>query len=382
MRPRAWRAGLTIAAWLFPLGSPLTAQTEGTLGLGGTLVRYDGFLASGAAVFAPALRFDSPRLSFSGVGSWTVFESGRGVLTASAAAAWLAGSSGSWRLELSGSTGASGYAEEAATGHLLAGARLHVFGTSTGGWIGVNAGGSFGGSGGAPVEVVIAGWSQRNRLALVGSVTTTWQGRVRHLDLVGAVRWTSPGIELEARAGARPWVQNPQAVSVARAEAFGEITAVVPLSQRLAISFGGGKSPSDPVRQVLGAAYLSAGLRWRAFGRQARSMPVHTTSVLRGRRVPSDERGPLLEIAGSAERRTLRVHAANSNSVELMADFTDWVAVRLVQVAPSVWEISLAVPAGVHRVNIRLDGGPWSAPGGTRLEQTEFGGAVGIVVVP
>jgi hypothetical protein len=28
------------------------------------------------------------------------------------------------------------------------------------------------------------------------------------------------------------------------------------------------------------------------------------------------------------------------------------------------------------------DGGPWVAPGGTRVERTEFGGSVGILVVP
>jgi hypothetical protein len=360
----------------------VAGQTEGTLGLGASIVEYDGFLASGAVVFAPALRFDSSRLSFAGQGSWTVFESGRGVIQGTAAAAWLAGSSGSWRLELSGSAGASEYAAESVTGHLLAGARLHVFATSTGGWIGVNLGQSFGGPSGVPVELVVAGWSVQNRVALVGSATTTMQGRLRQLDLVGAIRWTGPKIELEARAGARPWAQNPESVSGGFTEAYGEITAVVPLSQRLAVSLGGGKYPSDPVRQVVGARYLSAGFRVRAFGRPARSVPVHTTGVLRGPLAPTEESGPQLEIVGSAERRTLRVRATDATSVELMGDFTDWVPVRLAQVAPALWEISLAVPAGVHRVNIRLNGGPWSAPGGARLERTEFGDVVGIVVVP
>lgn len=377
MRPRDRRGGLLIAAWLLSIGSPLAGQTEGTLGLGASLVEYDGFLASGAVVFAPALRFDSPRLSLAGQGSWTVFESGHGLLQGTASAVWLTGSRGSWRLELSGSAGASEYAAERVAGHLLGGARLHVFATSssTGGWIGVNAGKSFGGPTGVPVEVAVAGWSVRNRLALVGSVTTTWQGRFRHLDLTGAVRWTGGSLELDARAGVR-------SSSGGLAEGYGEITALVPLGRWLALSLGGGKFPSDPVRQILGAAYLNAGFRLRAFGRPVSSVPVHTTGVLRGRIVPTEERGPPLEILGSAERRTLRVRAPNATSVELMGDLTDWALVGLVQVAPGVWEIELAVPAGVHRVNIRLSGGPWSAPGGTRLERTEFGGSVGIIVVP
>jgi hypothetical protein len=311
-----------------------------------------------------------------------VFESGRGVIQASASAAWLAGSSSSWRLELSGTAGGSEYASQDVTGHLLAGARLHVLATSAGGWIGANVGQSFGGLGGVPVEMVVAGWSLKNRLALVGTATTTWQGQVRHLDLVGAVRWTRAGFELEARAGARPWARNPESLVGGLTEAYGEVTAVVPLGGRLSISLAGGKYPSDPVRQTLGAKYLSAGIRLRAFGRPAPSVPVHTTGALRGRRVPTEESAPPLEIVGAAERRIVRVRAANAGSVELMADFTDWVPVRLTLVAPGVWEIELPIPAGVHRVNLRLGGGSWSAPGGARLERTEFGGSVGIVVVP
>ena len=382
MTRRGWREALAIVAWLLTIGPPVAGQTEGTLGLGASVIEYDGFLSSGAVVFAPALRFDSPRLSFGGQGSWTMFESGRSVIQGTAAVAWLAGSSRAWRLELSGSAGASEYAAESVTGHLLAGARLHVFAAGTGGWLGANLGQSFGGPSGVPMELVVAGWSVSNRVALVGSATTTFQGRLRQLDLVGAIRWTGPKLELEVRAGARPWAHDPENASGGFTEAFGEITMTVPLSPRLAVSLGGGKYPSDPVRQVVGARYLSAGFRLRTFGRQARSVPVHTTGVLRSRLVPTDENGPPLEIGGPAERRTLRIRAGDATSVELMGDFTDWIPVRLTRVAPAVWEIKLAIPAGVHRVNIRLNGGVWSVPGGARLERTEFGGSVGIVVVP
>ena len=382
MTRRGWRGGLAIAVCLRTIGSPVAAQTEGTLGVGASLIEYDGFLSSAAVVFAPAVRFNSPRLSFAGQGSWTMFESRRGVLQANAAIAWLAGSSRAWRLELSGSAGVSEYAAESVTGHLLTGARLHVFRTSAGGWIGANLGQSFGGPSGVPMELIVAGWSVRNRVALVGSATTTFQGRLRQFDLVGAIRWTGPKLELEARAGARPLAHDPESVNGGFTEAYVEVTMSVPLSPRLAVSLGGGKYPSDPVRQVVGAKYLSAGFRLRTFGRQARSMPVHTTGVLRGRVVPTDAAGPPLEITGSDEVRTLRVRAPDATSVELMGDFTDWLPVRLARTAPSVWEVRLAVPPGVHRVNVRIDGGSWTAPGGARLERTEFGGTVGIVVVP
>ncbi len=381
MRGRRLRDGFVIAAGLLRFAVPLTAQTEGSLTTGASVVRYDGFLTSSALVFAPAVRFDSPRLSFAGLGSWTVFESGNGVLQGTATASWLAGSSGSWRLELSGSAGASQYAGRAAAAHVLGGARLHIFGAGTGGWIGVNAGAS-GEPGAAPVEVALAGWSIRNRLFLVGTATTTVLGQVRYLDLVGAMRWTGPRLELQVSAGGRPWARDPGGDVGLVITSYGEVGAAVTLNRWLAVWLGGGKYPADPVRHTLGAAYLSAGLRLRTVGRAAPSVPLHTSGVLRGRLMPTEESGPPLEITGSGERRTVRVRASTATSVELIGDFTDWLPVLLVQVAPAVWEIELVVPAGVHRVNIRVNGGPWSAPGGVRLERTEFGGAVGIVVVP
>jgi hypothetical protein len=64
-----------------------------------------------------------------------------------------------------------------------------------------------------------------------------------------------------------------------------------------------------------------------------------------------------------------------------MGDFTDWEPVSLAPVGKGVWEVRLPVAPGVHRVNVRIDGGAWLVPAGTRLERTEFGSAVGIVVV-
>ena len=89
-----------------------------------------------------------------------------------------------------------------------------------------------------------------------------------------------------------------------------------------------------------------------------------------------------MEIALSGYRGALRVHVRGVQSVELMGDFTDWQSVALTRIGADIWEIRLTVAPGVHRLNIRIDGGPWLVPQGTRLEETEFGGAVGIVVIP
>ena len=291
------------------------------------------------------------------------------------------GSGGRLRLELMGSGGMSQYAGRDPAAHVLGGARLHLFGGHSGGWAAVTTGAS-GESGAVPLEMAIAGWSARNRLSLVGTATTTVLGRVRYMDLVGAVRWARPRLELQASAGVRPWAPFPaNEIGVVMA-AYGEVNAAVTVTRWLAVSVSGGKYPADPVRHTLGASYASAGLRLRAAGKSASPVPLGAGGVLRGRLTPTEPNAPPLEVLGSGDRRTLRVHAAGATSIELMGDFTDWVPVPLLRVAAAVWEVDLAIPAGVHRVNLRINGGPWTAPGGSRIEQTEFGGAVGLLVVP
>jgi hypothetical protein len=64
-----------------------------------------------------------------------------------------------------------------------------------------------------------------------------------------------------------------------------------------------------------------------------------------------------------------------------MGDFTDWQPVALTHTGAGAWEIRLPLTPGVHRVNVRVDGGAWSVPAGARREESEFGGVVGVVVV-
>lgn len=383
MTGRCRHAAAAVAVWLVPLGSPLVGQTVGTLGIGASIIEYDGFLTSGAAVLAPAFRFETANFSLGGQASWTVFESGNQVLQGTAAAAWLSAPRGWWRVELSGSVGASKYAAEPGSGHVLAGTRVHFSGQQSGGWVGVTTGGSFGAVARVPVEIAVAGWSVRNRVALVGTVTATWLGSDRHVDLLGAVRWSGARVELEARAGARPWTASREGVGDARAGVYGEVSAVVPLVERIAVTLSGGSYPSDPVRKVLAAKYATVGLRLNVGGRAGSPVSIVAAAMARAERAPSaDASRARLAVAASGHPRMLRVHVSGAKSVELMGDFSDWETVALTRVGAAVWEVRLPLPPGVHRVNVRVDGGPWLVAAGTRLERTEFGGAVGVVVVP
>ena len=347
-----------------------------------SLVEYDGFLTSGAATLSPAVRFDTTSLSIGGQGSWTVFESGNQIFQASAAAAWLTPSHGRWRMELSGAAGASRYADQPGSAHILARARFHFFADRQGGWFSGTTGSSSG-FGAAPLELGIGGWTVRQRLAVVGAVTGTWLGDDRHVDVSGAARWTASRVELEARVGARPWAASDGLPGDARTGVWGELSALVPVGSRISLALSGGRYPSDPLRRVLGARYITAGLQL-AFAGADRSPALTIPAAVAAVRTHANMDGTpavRLEIVPAGQQYALLVHAAGATSVELMGDFSDWLTQPLTRTGDGVWEVRLQLEPGVHRLNIRINGGPWLVPAGARPEEDEFGGVVGIVVV-
>jgi hypothetical protein len=76
------------------------------------------------------------------------------------------------------------------------------------------------------------------------------------------------------------------------------------------------------------------------------------------------------------------IHAPEATSVEIAGDFTDWQPVALRRVDPSRWEAARPIARGVHRINVRLGAGPWVVPVGATRAADDFGGEIGIFVVP
>jgi Carbohydrate-binding module 48 (Isoamylase N-terminal domain). len=83
----------------------------------------------------------------------------------------------------------------------------------------------------------------------------------------------------------------------------------------------------------------------------------------------------------TAPARLVRVHAPHAMSVELAGDFTDWEPVALRRGDDDEWSAVIVIPKGTHRVNLRVDGGPWGVPPGIPALNDDFGGVVGVLVI-
>jgi len=366
--------------WYCLSGSTLAAQVTGTVEVGTSWVDYEGFLGSGAAFVTPTLRYEGPDVSLGVSGSYVVFESGSRILQGLMAGGWRTRLGDRFLGELSGSAGINSYEDYPGYGHLLSRARLHFAGPRSGAWLGAATGQSYAGSASAtPYEIQLGGWTVSSGLAMGATATHTWIAETDYFDVLGTARIRDRFFEIEGSLGFRAWGEG------GGEGVYGELHIQVPLVKRLTALVAGGRYPSDPVRGVITANYVSAGLRIHAltasstraatllgnsFGTSVRSEPPRTGQAR-------------LTIGSSAHSyHTIRVEAPGAEYVELSGDFTDWRPVPLVRTERGNWELAIHIEPGVHRVNVRLNTATWIVPQGVRAEEDEFGGRVGILVVP
>lgn len=360
--------------------------------VGASWVDYEGFLGSGAASVTPILRYEAPSLSLGASGTMVLFESGSHILQALAAGGWRTRLAGPFRAEISGSVGISKYfvaaidtvaapdsAGDPSYGHGLARGRLHLTGTRSGAWVGAASGRSFlSDSATTPYEIELGAWMVRDRIVANATLTRTWFADAAYLDGAASVRWRDSPFELSGSVGFRTWSEG------GGRGVWGELRAEVPVWKRLVALVSGGRYPSDPVRGVIAANYVTVGLRFNLLSAPAPAPLSLPRSLFASFEEPSSPfvGEARLEIASSSgDARLLRVRAVGAESVIVTGDFTDWQPVPLLRVADGRWEVTWRIPPGVHRVNLRVNGGPWIVPLGLRVQEDEFGGAVGILVV-
>jgi hypothetical protein len=81
-------------------------------------------------------------------------------------------------------------------------------------------------------------------------------------------------------------------------------------------------------------------------------------------------------------RYRIVVHLPDAMKVELASDFTGWKPFDMQRDAGDRWSAELLAPPGVHRISLRVDGGPWIAPPGLTAEDDGFGGSAAVFTVP
>ena len=84
---------------------------------------------------------------------------------------------------------------------------------------------------------------------------------------------------------------------------------------------------------------------------------------------------------GPPDRLIVRVHLRDVSNAEIAGDFTDWKPVALERLHGGWWYTVLRVPPGIHRVQLRLDGGAWQSPPGLPRADDGPGGPSGTLVV-
>jgi len=376
-----WTASLAAATSLFGTRTS-AAQTTGTVDVGVSTVRYDGFLPSAAASLTPTLTWARPVAAVTARGTYLRFESGRRSLQGLVAASLFTPPSllpYRWRGELSVSAGGSSYADFASFWHAIGEARLHFVAGGRGAWIGVTGGRTSYGSGPRPVAVAGIGvWARRAQVTVAASATRSFVGDTAYSDLGSTIHASRGRFDLDASLAARVSSRG------AGHGVHGEASTTFTLGERTALFVSGGRYPTDPVSGSVAGRYASAGLRLRT------ALP--RPHAIRDPHLPS--RSPAAGDGGAGYTTRLEVdpnpdgsarvvvHALAATTVEVAGDFTDWQPVTLRRTGEDTWESLLHIPSGVHRVNVRIDGGRWTAPAGMARAEDEFGGEVGIVAVP
>ena len=133
------------------------------------------------------------------------------------------------------------------------------------------------------------------------------------------------------------------------------------------------------------AVVLTAARQLPDYMRGGDAVDAMTIGVRFGQVSPSAARGAtrvaMVQFSGPVDTRTVRLHVPKARSVEIMGDFTNWEPRAMTRNGAS-FESTMRVSSGTHRLMVRIDGGEWRPPANTPVVDDDFGGCVGLLVVP
>ncbi|HEX6631272.1 MAG TPA: glycogen-binding domain-containing protein [Gemmatimonadaceae bacterium] len=372
-----------------PLDSaPLRASAA--LDVGAAYTHYDQFLPSALMSASGVVRLETTRSTVGARGALARYESGHVNVQGAVAAATYTPPLRGVRAELSGFFSA-GYHETIGSSSALQGiVRLHVGGFDEGAWIGGGLAWSALDEGlGTGVRQAEAGAWMRLDGVRAGVIVQPMLTEHPLVDVTALARWTHPRGELGVEAGVRA---GSLVLGTSGARSWGTVDGLYRLREQLALVASVGRALADPVTRAVGGSYVTLGLRIETRGAVGEPPRVLLPRVSRPPRVPPGMEGTAPDsVARRAEslaveelpdgRLRLRFELPGARAAELMGDFTDWQPVPLQRRPDGGWELELSLTPGVHRVNLRTDGGAWRAPPMLTAVPDGFGGQVGLLVV-
>jgi hypothetical protein len=391
------RRGLLLCFACSAWAGPAAAQLAGTLDMGAGTYRPDRAIPGGIASIVPSLRYRSGLLELSGVGVYSDAPAGRWNFQGGTAASVRTPTLGILQLEAMGQAEWTSHYRVRGTTLFSGGVRAYLApGSGTRAWVGRSYGqatslgtrrplqrSEFGGSarlGSVDLEFSVANTTVDRSLmfgpldpreagdTLSSSPLPTGQRQVERVALTDAVlsgRWRIKSLDFDASLGRR------FSRSTAETTIWG-LSASRAIAPSLALVAAAGRSGSDPVTSVPGARYFALGLRLKVGSQVVAPLPAAAA----GTTTAPFRIGPAV-----AAGREIVIQAADARAVELAGDFTDWTPVPLRPWGDDGWRALLRISPGLHRLAIRIDGGEWRAPPGTKPIASEFGGEVAEVVV-
>lgn len=192
---------------------------------------------------------------------------------------------------------------------------------------------------------------------------SAYRSQIREIhDLGMQMAWSAGPFSLSGRVGRRFGLNILP-------ETFWDGRAVLHLTPIMALTVRAGRLASDALLQLRGGQYATLGLQLDLLQRARPSVrPASFAPVEFLRESPSTVQLSFVLPPGTR-------HAA------LEGDLTEWKPVELARGDDGRWQLTVRAPAGVYRLNIRTDGGPWRAPVGLPATEDGFGTTVGLLVV-
>jgi hypothetical protein len=197
----------------------------------------------------------------------------------------------------------------------------------------------------------------------IGAVDTLYRAQIRDIHDVGVgLAWSTAALSFSARVGRRLGVNILP-------ETWWDGHAVLHLTPIMSLKMQTGRMASDPLLGLRRGQYTTFGLQLDLLQR-TRPTDHHAAFAPAEFRRESPATVHLFFVLPPGTRRAT-----------LASDLTEWRSIDLTRGDDGRWEVVLQATAGVYRLNISTDGGPWRAPQGLPVTDDGYGTKAGLLVL-